>query len=488
MKRFTLVYVLVLNLCPLISRAQNPDTLWTLKLPGGGYQKTQLLYLIQTQDNNYVAAGLSYTEETQEDVWAIKFTANGEILWNKTYQTDISQLWLVERTRGLAELSTGELVIFAANQEYNHYLLFTDTEGNISDITNYIGSEDPYYVYTGIATDDSNLLVAGENSVYVNINWRGHSWFRKLDSSGNMIWEWSLPPVRWQDRFTCIGKLPDGGFILAGSSDTPTNSDEILLVRIDAQGDTLWTRRWGTTAFDRPKEIVPTPDGGFIVAATKSYMSSFKGLLLKLDAAGNEEWMQTYNDYDQDEIHSAKPTLDGGYIIAGEHKISSDPTRINFWVMKTDQQGNKIQSFELAEVSDFYINRGRSVLQCADGSYIAVGQTITDGLIVKFSPNFGALGIEDDFASHSADLVLNEPFPNPFSNSTTISWTTKSFGHAVIKIYDFLGREVRLLTDESQQPGEHQVIFDATGLPTGIYCYQLQVNGAVETRKMILLK
>lgn len=470
MKGLTLFFIFFIGACYSSVRSQNQDTLWTLKLPGGGYQKAQLLYLIPTQDNNYVAAGLSYTEETQEDVWAIKFSANGDVLWNKSYQTDMTQPWLAESTRGLSELSSGELVIFAANSQYKHCLIFLDSEGNISRLLNYVESEDPFYVYAGAAIDNEKILVAGEHAIWENNNWSHHSWYRKIDVFGTIIWECSLPPVQWQDRFNCIGKMQDGGFILAGTSDTPYNYDEILLVRIDAQGDTLWTRRWGTTAFDRPYEIVPTPDGGFIVAATKSYNSD-KGILLKLVAAGNEEWMQTYNDYDQDEIHSAKPTLDGGYIIAGEHKISSDPTRINFWVMKTDQQGNKIQSFELAEESDFYINRGRSVLQCADGSYIAVGQTITDGLIVKFSPNFGALGIGDDFNSHPADLVLNKPFPNPFSNSTKISWKTKSFGHAVIKIFDFMGREARVLADEDQQPGEHQVIFDATGLTAGMYFF-----------------
>jgi hypothetical protein len=277
--------------------------------------------------------------------------------------------------------------------------------------------------------------------------------------------------------------LTDGGFIFAGSSDTPNNYDEIMLVRTDAMGDTLWTRQWGTTAFDQPKEIVPTPDGGFILAATKSYMSSYKGFLLKLDATGNEQWMQTYNDYDQDEIHSVKPTLDGGYIIAGEH-IPSNSTRSNFWVMKTDQQGNKIQSFELGNGSDYY--RGRRILQSNDGSYIAVGQTSVDGLIIKFSPYFGILGMEEFISSQ--DFSISQNFPNPFSNSTTISWKTKSFGHAVLKIFDFMGREIRVLIDKSLQPGEHKVIFDARGLPAGIYFYQLHTNGKTETKKMLLIK
>jgi hypothetical protein len=481
MKGIGLVIILIFGACCSTGHAQNPDTLWTMKLPGPGWQKNQLFHLIPTPDNNYVAAGVYFTDETQEDVWAVKFNADGEFIWNKTYCTDQSQPWLVESTRGLTELSTGELVIFAANQDYMHYLIFPDMEGNLSRLSNYMTSEDPYYIYAGTATEDDNLLVAGENSVNVDNAWVHYSWYRKMDSSGNVIWERSLPPVRWQDTFNCIGKLSDGGFILAGVSDTPDNYDDILLVRIDAQGDTLWTRRRGTAAFDHPEEVVPTQDGGFILAATKSYMSSYKGFLLKLDANGNEQWMQTYNDYDQDQIHSVSPTLDGGYIIAGEH-IPSNSTISNFWVMKTDQQGRRIKSFELGNGSDFF--RGRRILQSDDGSYIAVGHTSVDGLIIRFSPFFGALGLEETI--NISGFSISHNIPNPFRASTVISWKSRMPGHAVIRVFDFTGREIMVLADENQRSGEHKVVFDAMGLAAGIYFYQLNVNGVVESGKMIL--
>ena len=52
----------------------------------------------------------------------------------------------------------------------------------------------------------------------------------------------------------------------------------------------------------------------------------------------------------------------------------------------------------------------------------------------------------------------------------------------------YSGREVITLVDGEMANGEHQVTFDATGLPTGVYFYQLQANGWMVTRKMILLK
>lgn len=379
-----------LFICLGFSSAQNPDTLWKLKLPGSGWQQDELLYLISMQDNNYVTAGVVLTGESTIDIWVVKYTASGDILRNKTFQVDEAEPWAENSPRGLEELSTGELVIFALNSQYKHCLIFLDSEGNISRLLNYVAPEDPYYVYAGAVIDNETILVAGEHFVWENNAWLGYSWYRKIDVSGTMIWEHSFPLVRWQDTFLRIGKMPDGGFILA---------------------------------------------------ATKSYLSSDKGILLKMDSAGNLQWMQTYNESDHDMIQSVKPTLDGGYIVAGEHKISSDPARINFWVMKTDQQGNKIQSFEFADESDFYLNRGRSVLQCDDGSYIAVDQTVDAGLIIKFSPCCDTLGIEEPV--NLSGFSISQNYPNPFNNSTTISWYLPERDYVVFKVHDFKEREVK---------------------------------------------
>jgi photosystem II stability/assembly factor-like uncharacterized protein len=102
-------------------------------------------------------------------------------------------------------------------------------------------------------------------------------------------------------------------------------------------------------------------------------------------------------------------------------------------------------------------------------------------------------GIWDDPA-HSHNFNLQNQ-PNPFCESTVISWEIPvgswqlAVGsHVTLKIYDFLGSEIRTLVDEDMLPGEHQVTFDASGLPAGVYFYQLQANGMVETKKMTICR
>jgi len=85
-------------------------------------------------------------------------------------------------------------------------------------------------------------------------------------------------------------------------------------------------------------------------------------------------------------------------------------------------------------------------------------------------------------------LVLGQNFPNPFNPSTTIRWQQPETGLVTLIIYDVLGREVATLVNEESSAGEHETVFDALRLSSGIYFYQLQSGEFIKTKKMILLK
>jgi hypothetical protein len=55
-------------------------------------------------------------------------------------------------------------------------------------------------------------------------------------------------------------------------------------------------------------------------------------------------------------------------------------------------------------------------------------------------------------------------------------------------IYDILGRRVKMLVNEHQQPGRYEVKFDASSLASGVYIYQLVAEDYVNTKKMVILK
>ncbi|MBW6490800.1 MAG: T9SS type A sorting domain-containing protein [Lentimicrobium sp.] len=83
---------------------------------------------------------------------------------------------------------------------------------------------------------------------------------------------------------------------------------------------------------------------------------------------------------------------------------------------------------------------------------------------------------------------LKQNYPNPFNTITYISWQLPINAHVILKVYDFTGRELKTLKNGQMTKGKHHIDFDATGLSSGIYFYQLQVDGRPETRKMIHLK
>jgi hypothetical protein len=93
------------------------------------------------------------------------------------------------------------------------------------------------------------------------------------------------------------------------------------------------------------------------------------------------------------------------------------------------------------------------------------------------------------------DLAQN--YPNPISiggvsklaaaSATEIRYALQANGHAKIRIFDMLGREVAILVDGIKPAGEHRVTWQPSGLTAGIYFYSLEVNGFRETRKLVLM-
>ncbi len=88
-----------------------------------------------------------------------------------------------------------------------------------------------------------------------------------------------------------------------------------------------------------------------------------------------------------------------------------------------------------------------------------------------------------------ASFELFQNYPNPFNPSTTIEFTVRQTGRAVVKIYDVLGREVTTLFNDVAQAGQlHRVEFNASRLVSGIYFAKLQSGDKAQLKKMMLLK
>jgi len=83
---------------------------------------------------------------------------------------------------------------------------------------------------------------------------------------------------------------------------------------------------------------------------------------------------------------------------------------------------------------------------------------------------------------------LAQNFPNPFNPTTTISFNMPETGMASLKVFDLAGREVATLVNGLMGRGQQNVVFDASGLNSGVYFYTFETAGVSQTRKMVLVK
>lgn len=83
---------------------------------------------------------------------------------------------------------------------------------------------------------------------------------------------------------------------------------------------------------------------------------------------------------------------------------------------------------------------------------------------------------------------LKDNYPNPFNPSTTIGYELPERTRVELKVYDVLGKEIAILVSEEQGAGVYSKEFDARGLPSGIYFYEITTKNFERVKQMMLLK
>lgn len=91
------------------------------------------------------------------------------------------------------------------------------------------------------------------------------------------------------------------------------------------------------------------------------------------------------------------------------------------------------------------------------------------------------------------ELGLEQNFPNPFNPETNINYELPNSANVLLKVFNELGEEVRALVNKQQAAGRYQVQWDGRDnnyqhVASGVYFYQLNIEGAEKTKKMLLLK
>jgi type IX secretion system substrate protein len=104
-----------------------------------------------------------------------------------------------------------------------------------------------------------------------------------------------------------------------------------------------------------------------------------------------------------------------------------------------------------------------------------------------FSVEAHPIGIKQ-ISSIVKDFSLGQNYPNPFNPTTKINFSIPKSDFASLRVYDILGREVKVLVNGLLTPGEYEIDFDASSLSSGMYYYSLRSGDNVNVKKMVLVK
>lgn len=180
------------------------------------------------------------------------------------------------------------------------------------------------------------------------------------------------------------------------------------------------------------------------------------------------------------------PSSKKGYIMGGYNETNPALATVEQIIVNSDGT--------LSVSSTTPLNYARSNLMAVNykGTVAVFGGKDTKGKVVRYveillDQNTTGTG---ETQPAPTDYQLFQNYPNPFNPSTDISYQLPASGFVSLKVFDFLGREISTLVNETQQPGIHHSKFNTQNynLPSGTYFYKLSVGNYLSTKKMLLLK
>ncbi len=131
--------------------------------------------------------------------------------------------------------------------------------------------------------------------------------------------------------------------------------------------------------------------------------------------------------------------------------------------------------------------RGIAFSPTGDTVYVGHFDVPAMPAVVRFIKNLG-VSVARDPSVIPTGYKLSQNYPNPFNPSTTIRFELPAAGLTTLRVYDVMGREVRVLVNEHLDAGSYSTTFDASGLPSGTYIYVLTSGSYRQANKMILMK
>ncbi len=472
---------------------------------GNGVQQTgDLGYIIVGSTSSYGAGN--------EDVYVIKTDSTGSPQWERTLGgSDYDHGHKVQQTTDGGYIIVGSTASFGAGN-YDVYLIKLDIIGNMQWYRTYGGSGNDYGYMTR-QTNDGGFIIGGRTESFGSGDSDGY--LIKTDATGTQQWQRTFGGVNYE-QLARIQQTSDGGYITSGyTASYGSGNYDLYLIKTDASGNLQWDCTFGGSGNDYGGSSLQTSDWGYIMAGhTQSFgAGGSDGYLIRL-AGSPLDLMVTLTP----QITPVTiPSGGGGFLFDVEiANNTTSPQAFDIWTQVELPNVGVVpilnrSNLTIPASANFNRTLSQTVpAQAPAGNYLYYAYIGDYPWTVEHFDCFpfekqgtegeGYLGDSEDWACYGwfddeeAVRIQDSGFgiqscnPNPFNASTVARFELRDASQVKLAVYNIAGREVAVLADGWQTAGAHNVEWEASSMPSGVYFARLDAGGDSQTRKLILLK
>lgn len=331
----------------------------------------------------------------------------GQISFYKTYAGSA-----FDEGQGITQLPDSSYAITGSSGAFSStsgqaYLMLVDSLGNHLWTKSYGGEGSDWGRRVFHKPGEGFVIVGYTNST---INGDFNFYFIELDETGSLIEEKNFGTDGWE-RMWDARMLNDNGLIMVGETDGQnTEMKDMYVVRTDAAGDTVWTKKIATQNDDVAYAVEIINDTTVIIGGDTWENEDPRSTILNMHINGDINWQTFYGDTVETGIRDLK--LFNNNIYAGGYIVPMNKTDRDFWILKTDENGVFVKDFfveldgddflssiTVKSVSDLYI----SII--SDSPDLGVYSNGTDAFVQKFHTDLYFNAFSQGFSGQNSDMI-----------------------------------------------------------------------------------
>lgn len=303
--------------------------------------------IIPTIDDRYMV--LTYSDSATDPGFKINLTKvwpDGQVEWNKRIEEIDEEV----RSSSIVQLSNGDYVVFGRIQEENPTISNKLILSRISAEGQIVWSE--VMEHTGVLVarqlsyfpSDGSLIALSEHSESTLLLTKEVK-VHKFDLDGNVIWQQSImAPGLLSSESSHLVPIRNEQFMVLFSSDRTGTFDDfdVFLKKMDLDGNIEWEQNYRGNGSDIPRDIVQTNDDNFIMLSTTSSFGNggLDIMLTKLDSNGEILWDKVYGSGASDQGNKLEQRENGNLLILGStNHLNSSESIFDFFILETDADG-----------------------------------------------------------------------------------------------------------------------------------------------------